>query len=226
MDKYFCDDPTNRPAHLWLYQSRVPQLNYNVMLSLRKLLYLIWFELFLFLNWGVSSCCFNLTSQSEMSLLLPIFYLSPAFWKNPHMDFDKVYISNRNYLVRTTSHKLKITYYNITITYETWLEWHYVAISMISGGSRSFAVGEGKLLFQSRKFQNGYGLYCLWRNKWGFSPSSPLGSSALVTDGVPNVDSTVCYWWGFFDEFYKLMLVSQYFITQRKRKSDLWFQNW
>ena len=30
---------------------------------------------------------------------------------------------------------------------------------------------------------------------------------------------------GFFDEFYKLMLVSQYFITQKRRKSDLCFQN-
>ena len=29
----------------------------------------------------------------------------------------------------------------------------YVATSMISGGSRSFAKGQGQLLFQSRKFQ-------------------------------------------------------------------------
>ena len=28
---------------------------------------------------------------------------------------------------------------------------------------------------------------------------------------------------GFFDEFYKLMLVSQYFITQRRTKSELCF---
>ena len=115
----------------------------------------------------------NHISQSYMPLLLPIFYLSPAFWQNPHMDFDKIYTSNWNYLARTTSHKLKITYSNITLAYETWLEWHYVAISMISGGSRSFAVGEGKLLFQSRKFQNGYGLYCLWRNK-GSAEAPPL----------------------------------------------------
>ena len=45
----------------------------------------------------------------------------------------------------------------------------------------------------------------------------PLASLIEVT----NVDSTVK--WGFFDEFYKLMLVSQYFITQRRRKFDLCF---
>ena len=38
---------------------------------------------------------------------------------------------------------------------------------------------------------------------------------------VANVDSTVK--WGFFDEFCKFMLVSQYFITQRRRKFDLCF---
>ena len=47
----------------------------------------------------------------------------------------------------------------------TWLEWQCVGISMISGGSGSFAKQERQVLFQSRKFQNGYGMYCLWRNK-------------------------------------------------------------
>ena len=34
-----------------------------------------------------------------------------------------------------------------------WLDSQYVAISVISGGCRSFAKGGGQLLFQQRKFQ-------------------------------------------------------------------------
>ena len=144
-------------------------------------------------------------------MLLPIFYLSPAFWQNPHMYFNKVYISI-------------VTIW--PLTYETWLEWQYVATSMISGGSRGYAEREAQPLFQSKNFKNGYGPYYLWRNKWGFRPQAPSLDPPIVSlIEVANVDSTVWYWWGFFDEFYKLMLVSQYLITQRRRKSDLCFQN-
>ena len=53
----------------------------------------------------------------------------------------------------------------------------------------------------------------------------PLGSSTCVTDGSSKYGFHCMILMGFFDEFYKLMLVSQYFITQRRRKSDLCFQN-
>ena len=107
-------------------------------------------------------------------MLLPIFYLSPAFWQNPHMDFNKVYISIYcNYLARPASHKLKITYYNVTLTYETWLEWQYVATSMISGGSRSFAKGEGQLLFQSRKFKKWVWSVLFMENQVRVQPQAP-----------------------------------------------------
>ena len=67
------------------------------------------------------------------------------------MNFDKIYISIVIYLVRTTSHKLKIKYYNIAVTYGTFFERQYVAISMISGGSRSFAEGKGQIIFSIMK---------------------------------------------------------------------------
>ena len=49
--------------------------------------------------------------------------------------------------------------------------------------------GKGKLLFQSKKFKNWYGVYCLWRNKSGFRPQIPPLDPPLVTE-VANVDST------------------------------------
>ena len=54
-------------------------------------------------------------------------------------------------MVRTASHKLKIIYYNMALRYETWLEWQYVAISMISGRSRCFAKGEGQIIVSIKK---------------------------------------------------------------------------
>ena len=103
-------------------------------------------------------------------MLLPIFYLSPAFWQNPHMDFNKVYISIYcNYLARPASHKLKTTYYNITLTYETWLEWQYVATSMISVSIKKISK---------------MGMVCIIYGEIseGSAPSFPLESSTRVTD--------------------------------------------
>ena len=57
---------------------------------------------------------------------------------------------------------------------------------MISGGSRSFAKGEGQLLFQSRKFQK-----WVW-SVLGFRPqASPLDPPLVSLIKVANVDSTV-----------------------------------
>ena len=56
------------------------------------------------------------------------------------VNIDKIYISIVPIWSELLFPNLKL---HITLTYETWLEWQYVAISMISGGSRSFAKGEG-----------------------------------------------------------------------------------
>ena len=33
--------------------------------------------------------------------------------------------------------------------------------------------GKGNYCFNQENFKNGYGVYYLWRNKWGFSPKLP-----------------------------------------------------
>ena len=49
--------------------------------------------------------------------------------------------------------------------------------------------GKGNYCFNEENFKNGYGLYCLWRNRWGFRPRVPPLDPPLVTE-VANVDST------------------------------------
>ena len=96
-------------------------------------------------------------------------------------------------MVRTTYHKLKITYCNITLTYETWLGQHYVATSMISGGSRRFDAGAGQLLFQLRKFQK-WVLSVLSMDREiyeGSGPKLPLDPPLASLMEVANVDSIV-----------------------------------
>ena len=80
--------------------------------------------------------------------------------------------------LKITYYKLKITYYKITITFETWFESQYVAIAMSSGGSRSFAKGEGQLLFKPRKFFK-MGMVCIVYGEisGGSGPELPLGFS-------------------------------------------------
>ena len=77
--------------------------------------------------------------------------------------------------------------------------------------------GRASYCFNQEKFKNGYGLYCLWRNKCGFRPQVPPLDPPLVIE-VANVGSTDT-------DGDSLMLISQYFITQMRRKSDLCFQN-
>ena len=56
-------------------------------------------------------------------------------------------------------------------------------------GSGVLLRGEGNYCFNKENFKNGCGLYCLWRNKWGFRPQDSPLDPPLVTE-VANVDST------------------------------------
>ena len=66
---------------------------------------------------------------------------------------------------------------------------------MISGGSRSFAKGEGQLLFQPRNFKNGFDLFQKWiwsvygEIRGGSDPQVPPLNPPLVIE-VTSVDST------------------------------------
>ena len=52
--------------------------------------------------------------------------------------------------------------------------------------------GKGNYCFNQENFKNGYGLYYLWRNKWGFRlQAPPLDPPLISLIEVANVDSTV-----------------------------------
>ena len=64
---------------------------------------------------------------------------------------------------------------------------------MISGGSRSFAKGEGQLLFQSRKFQNWVWPVLFMEKYVRVQPPSPppFDPPLISLIKAANVDSTV-----------------------------------
>ena len=68
----------------------------------------------------------------------------------------------------------------------------YVATSMISSVSGSFAKGEGQLLFQSRKFQKWVWSVLFMEKYVRVQPQAPLLDPPLMSlIEVANVDSTV-----------------------------------
>ena len=120
---------------------------------------------------------FNLISQSDMSLLLPTFLL--------HSDkISSWVLIKSSYLLKLFGQNYFSQNLKLHIQYNTHI-WDLAWVTLcsyfnVSGGSGSFAVGKGQLLFQSGKCSK-MGMICIVYGEISHSsgPELPLGSPNL-----------------------------------------------